>query len=550
MFCRGMRLVLNAASTGQAIMDLSGRSPTFAGVFSSGNASNEVIFESSASGNSTLNINLASGRAVYGGAIKPSSGTGVVAVAKTGAGMQTFAGAGTYTGNTTISGGTFSITGSLLSTGNVVVNAATLAGTGNVGLVKLNNVGAIVNPGAVGAGSVGTLTMAGLTTTQAGTMQFDISNAAVPATNDAIVVNSAVTFTAATAIVPTAGAQAGTYTVLSAPSITYTATPTVTTPGGIRPGTTYTLVPNATNIQVVVAGGPTSIVWAGGVAVFTGSGADGVTWDNLIGTGAGGSNDENWNNAGTQDFYYEGDSVTFSDANSPSHNVTLSTNVAPGGVTFMNATTYTLSGPGVITGFGAVAVSGTGTVVLGNANTYAGGTSVGSSATLQVGDGTNTTAAIGTGPISISGTLVFDYSGNPVTTANTVSGGAASRCLPTALKHFRCVGRATIRGSTETFRLRAGNRLEVSGGSAALARGGECRGAKRRGVLCQWVRQLCGEPFHRGRGVESRSEWWDIWCAAGGYCCRDFLRAGDADGECGDLCHRRCRNDFGEHHRQ
>jgi len=459
-------VTLNATSTGLAEIDMTGRSETIAGLNSSGNAANDRIFDN-ATGNSTLTITNTAASS-FAGTISSGPSTGTLSLTKTGTGMQTLSSANTYAGNTTISGGTLSVTSSLLSTGNVVLNAATLAGTGSVGLLKFNNAAAIINPGATGAGSVGTLTAASLTTTQTGTMQFDLFNGSLPATNDAVVVNSAVTFTAATAIAPSAGAQAGTYTILTAPSITYTATPLLTTPTGIRSGTTYTLVNNPTNMQVVVAGGPVNITWAGSVAGFTANSADGATWDNLIGTGPGVSNDQNWSNASTQDFYYEGDNVTFDETGSPNHNVNLTTNVSPGSVTFTNAATYTISGTGAIVGSTSLALNGTGTVILTTANTYSGGTTIGAGATLQVGDGSNTSAAIGTGPLSIAGSLIFDYSGNPSATSYTVI-GAGSISLPTnGTKTFSLHWTGNNSGFNGNVSIGNGNRLEVSGASANL----------------------------------------------------------------------------------
>ena len=72
--------------------------------------------------------------------------------------------------------------GPLLSTGAVTVNAATLAGTGSVGNVITNNAAAIINPGATGAGSIGTLTMSSLVV-KGGSLQFDLSNSSVPSSN-------------------------------------------------------------------------------------------------------------------------------------------------------------------------------------------------------------------------------------------------------------------------------------------------------------------------------------------------------------------------------
>ncbi|RRJ94745.1 hypothetical protein Ga0100231_012035 [Opitutaceae bacterium TAV4] len=74
----------------------------------------------------------------YSGAITNGTGTGAVALKKTGVATQIFAGANTYEGGTTIEQGTLMVTGSLAATGDVSVssNATFAAGTA----LTVNNV--------------------------------------------------------------------------------------------------------------------------------------------------------------------------------------------------------------------------------------------------------------------------------------------------------------------------------------------------------------------------------------------------------------------------
>jgi autotransporter-associated beta strand protein len=390
-------MTLNATSTGLAELDMEGRSETVAGLFSTGNVANDKVINNGTTGAGTLTISM-SGNAVFGGVIIPGTSSGANAVTKAGTGMQILAGANTYAGTTTISGGTLAVTGSLLSTGAVTLNAATLAGTGSVGNVTTNNAAAIVNPGASGAGSIGTLAMSSLVV-KGGSLQFDLSNSSVPGSNDSINVSGTTTFSSGTpTIAPTAGEAAGIYTVLtSTGGITYTVTPTLVTPTVTGRPQTFGLNTNANNIQVVVTGGAANIVWAGGVAGFTGNGADGSTWDNLHGTGAGLSNDQNWNNGGTQDYFFDGDSVSFNDVGSPNQNVNLATMVSPSAVSVNSGGSYTFSGSGSIGGVGNLTQGGAGTLTLLTSNTYSGGTTI-SNGALNA----NVASALGSGPIVLN----------------------------------------------------------------------------------------------------------------------------------------------------
>jgi fibronectin-binding autotransporter adhesin len=131
----------------------------------------------------------------------------------------------------------------------------------------------------------------------------------------------------------------------------------------------------------------------------------------------------------TAQYYFEtGDQVQFDDtANNGSGPLTVNVaaNVTPSSVNFLNnATSYTLTGSGAITGASTtLSVAAGGLVVLANgANSYGGQTTI-TSGTLQVGNG-GAAGQLGTDGVVNGGVLVLDRS-DSVTVANSIGGGGA-----------------------------------------------------------------------------------------------------------------------------
>jgi len=184
---------------------------------------------SSSSGN---NLGIASGAssdkvaaatsttAVYNGLVANGTSTGQLVIGDTtNKGTVEFTDANTYTGGTTVAFGTFEVnntTGSGAGTGAVAVNSgATLLGAGT---------SAITGPVTVSGGgnlslrdnAIGTLTVGGLSSGQAGTpsaISFDIKTTAGTTTVDEIVDNGSLTFTGANGTTITIGNVTGSTTL-------------------------------------------------------------------------------------------------------------------------------------------------------------------------------------------------------------------------------------------------------------------------------------------------------------------------------------------------
>ena len=349
------------------------------------------------------------------------------AITKVGTGTATLSGANTYTGGTTIGNGTLvaaydtaSLTASSTGTGNVALNGGVLASNAGATAYVLGNVIAgnttsqTIAPG--GMGTIGSLSIGGLTTSDLTTLNFDLGTGSGEITNgDLLTLGSGtVSIASGTAMTfggtPVAGndyrliGDGSGGTVVDAINLS-----NFTLPSGS--GATYALSNSvdAGFIDLVVTStGPATMTWNNTGA---GSPTDGVTWD---------TTNNNWNNGSAATTYSDGAAVTFNDTNNGHYAVTLTSTISPGSVTVNNSSNnYTISGMGgKIVDAGAFTKSGSGTLTLGTA------LSVGSmsitAGTLKLatgvsgGTGPAVTSPIDLTSLSITGSGQFDVNNNHI----------------------------------------------------------------------------------------------------------------------------------------
>lgn len=356
---------------------------------------------------------------------------------KLGAGTLTLSGTNTYTGGTTISGGTLQIgVGGAVGTlgAGAVVNNGVLA-INRSGTFNLSN--GISGTGSVTLDGGATYTLGGTntytgSTTVSSAARVDLTGTFTSAINIASGIQvggegsttGSLTFggthtlffdpgTAAHLTASSIDAGAATITLNPISGAGGTGIIVLEAANGITGavGTNFLFTGrgnalfNANKTQLLFNSTPGVLKWAGNAAIPT-------AWDVQT--------TKNWNNVGTADVFFTGDTVIFDDT-AASYNVAVQANsVAPGSVTFNNGTTYTISG-GAIAGSGALVKNGTGTVILANDNTYTGGTTI-NAGTIQLGDGTNATGSLGTGTVTNNAALVANFGANAATITNDIAG--------------------------------------------------------------------------------------------------------------------------------
>ena len=354
------------------------------------------------------------------------TGTGI-AVRKVDAGTWTFYGNNTMTNITTVEGGTLALgpSGTMPNTFNINVfsNATfdvsqpgtfylssgsynqTLMGNGAInGSIGCSGTATII---AGSNNAPGTLTFSNnLSLNSSATLVFNLgaTTTAGGGTNSLLnVLGNLDPQTANIQVVPVAAlASPGTYPVLNYASESSLFNSTIPSTGTRY---SYSLSDNGSNqISLVVAGGPTNLVWSGANS--------GGLWDI--------TNTLNWN-AGGQKFY-NGDSVAFNDSASTA-TVNLGVTAQPGAVLFTNSTqNYTLSGSGKIAGYTGLTKAGTGTLVISSAtHTFTGPVTV-NNGILQVSsvalNGSASTLGAGTNITLNGGTFQFGGTRPTATTFN------------------------------------------------------------------------------------------------------------------------------------
>jgi fibronectin-binding autotransporter adhesin len=404
-----------------ATIDSSGTGPL--------NFTNTGTIPTNINGSSTLTLQGSNTGANTLAAVIPDSGTENNGLNKNGSGTWILSGASSYANSTNINGGILSITGSLTGGSTVTISSGgTLSGNGDgvtTGLVSgavILNSGGAIDPGVMGPGTIGKLTLQSSLTVNGGNLNFDLGTA----TNDLLQSTSSVSLASAS-IKPAGGITGQSYTVLntsaSPGSITGTL-PTLVQPNASISRITYSYDAsswnpgsnaNVNSIIIDVAGGA-NLTWNNN----NGGSGDGATWD-IVGN-------QNWNSAASSDpyRYYEGDAVTFNDnnngttapsspigTNANAYNVTLNETVNPASVTVSTNGAYTISGTGAIAGAAALSMTspgGGGSLTLATSNSYGGGTVL-NSGTLNI----NNASALGVGLLTINGGTIDNTTAGAIT---------------------------------------------------------------------------------------------------------------------------------------
>ncbi len=388
---------VGALNVNGGTLDLHGYSANVGAVSGTGDIDN--LAPSSVS---TLTVGNGGATSTFAGSIR--SDGGIVALAKVGGGAVTLAGNNLYTGATTVSGGTLVIgpTGSiapasavsvtndstLLLTapanlpGNAIIIApgslldTTAAGsfslTGSLTIGRSSGAGTdlngnlVLNGGTIniaGSSTAGTLTEAGNLSLNGGALLFDLDSMGA---SDLVKVNN-LNLNAMTAIsINMLGGSLsnGSYDLIRY-SGSLTGNTSILALSGAASGVArqaFTLVTSNSSAGMLlleVTGAPSAnLVWTG---------LQNAIWDTAI---------LNWNNNGTADRFYNGDTVTFDDT-ADTASVTLNMNVQPQNVFFNNnSLNYILAGTGGVSGTGSLTKNGSGTLVVSVSDSYTGGTTI------------------------------------------------------------------------------------------------------------------------------------------------------------------------------
>jgi outer membrane autotransporter protein len=363
--------------------------------------------------------NIAAGTLTLGG---PGGKLGGDITLDTGA---NFGGAGTALGNVTTTGGNIITIGETTATESLTIggiltlaNNTTLHYTTDTGnLASLLNIGALA---------------------RAGTSTIDISNAI-----------------------------SGTYHLIhstAALAPTDTASLLTTLNGGNLSGrttTTYT-IPNTTDLYLtILSSNLTGLKW---------NGATDGTWDQST---------DNWLGLDTK--FLDGDSITFDDTATGSHNITLDTAITAADITIDTAATYTIAGPGALTTStlgttltgainGALLKQGPGALILANTggNDFQGGITV-NSGTLVSGAGNALGATAAT--LNLAPNTTLNLAGHTQTLANLTAAAHATIALGAATGALTIAAGGLNTVTTTTIALDGGN-LTLNGGSHAGALAG------------------------------------------------------------------------------
>ncbi|MDR1498039.1 MAG: autotransporter-associated beta strand repeat-containing protein, partial [Puniceicoccales bacterium] len=310
----------------------------------------------------------------------------------------TFINSGTVTGNVNFSGTTFANSGTI--TGNVTFpeNSTFTAGAGSsiTGTVELGNSSTVINEG----GSVGSISLGEDETIRAGTSVLSVNSltATGKVSFDIDSLIAAPVFKSGAKIPLISYSESITWADGKDFAAAYAeGDVALSNPDAVRADLSLEDENSKILLRVENASPALNIRWKGEIG-----GTTNTTWAYST---------ENWTKTsdGSVEKFYLGDHVLFDDsADAARRTVALGAALSPGSVTVDtdDATGYTFTGTGSITGTGKLIKKGTGTLLLSNtgANTYSGGTDV-LEGTLEIG--ANSTPGTGALTVSNDATLKF-----------------------------------------------------------------------------------------------------------------------------------------------
>lgn len=371
-------------------------------------------------------VGVADGSSTFSGTIRNNSGNnlpnggeanggGGLELHKEGTGTITLNGPLTYTGITNLVGGTLEIGGSLNNTlAGAVQGSANLlkSGTGHLTL-------AAANP------------FSGLTTVQGGILAIggSAANTAITVQGGATLRSNATGKTFSSVALQTGSAfelpavtgqttNVGTLTLTSSPNVIikpfFAAEPLVgtydlLTPGGVT-GAPASITTDF-GVYNAARGVSGSTALTGGKLVLTVSGtftgAANLVWTNRGGVGTGvwrskSPADNNFDNSGSPDQFFDLDHVTFNGA--AAGGITLTGPLAPASITVDSSTVdHTFGGTGFITGPATLVKSGSSTLTFSTTNSFSGA--------ITLNDGlinANAPSALGSGNITLHGSSMVN----------------------------------------------------------------------------------------------------------------------------------------------
>ncbi len=182
-----------------------------------------------------------------------------------------------------------------------------------------------------------------------------------------------------------------------------------------------------------------------------------------------------WSRSGAATTFNDGDFVSLDDSGSATPALALSGTSQPATVLVdASAKSYTLAGPGIIGGAGALTKRGSGTLTLRSNNTYTGGTTVEDGALVLglVGTTANSTGNVGSGALSLLGnsTLTNAWVGTQLPLSAPIAVPAGSAPVLYTGRNIRLSGALTGEGTlTLVNQTVPGNTFELTGPWAAFA---------------------------------------------------------------------------------